>query len=187
MKTLREYMDKLDEISRRDFLKGAGAAAIAGAAGGAMDAKAQSRAKIAVEVGELDTGTKEYEPVNSGQSRNFIYLYDSSEFIMQWVDRRGNNIGEPEVFQAKGSGTDFKNRPNTLYIGSKNAVKVVPNGAPEGDLIYFTPRNWIDQKIGWRSVYYQMFSNVKESVNQDVAEQAGPDAVQKVEDLFRNK
>jgi len=30
MKTLREY---LDEISRRDFLKGAGATAVAGAAG----------------------------------------------------------------------------------------------------------------------------------------------------------
>ena len=27
MKTLREYLDQLDEISRRDFLKGAGAAA----------------------------------------------------------------------------------------------------------------------------------------------------------------
>lgn len=35
MKTLREYMDQLDEISRRDFLKGAGAAAVAGATGGA--------------------------------------------------------------------------------------------------------------------------------------------------------
>lgn len=33
MKTLREYIDQLDEISRRDFLKGAGAAALAGAAG----------------------------------------------------------------------------------------------------------------------------------------------------------
>ena len=33
MKTLREYIDQLDEISRRDFLKGVGAAAVAGAAG----------------------------------------------------------------------------------------------------------------------------------------------------------
>lgn len=38
MKTLREYIDQLDEISRRDFLKGAGAAAGLGAlgAGGMM-------------------------------------------------------------------------------------------------------------------------------------------------------
>jgi tRNA A37 N6-isopentenylltransferase MiaA len=35
MKTLREYMDILDEISRRDFIKGAGAAAATAAAGGA--------------------------------------------------------------------------------------------------------------------------------------------------------
>jgi hypothetical protein len=35
MKTLREMMDQIDEISRRDFLKGAGATAVAGATGGA--------------------------------------------------------------------------------------------------------------------------------------------------------
>ena len=33
MKTIREYIDQLDEISRRDFLKGAGALAAAGAVG----------------------------------------------------------------------------------------------------------------------------------------------------------
>ena len=159
-----------EDLSRRGFLKGAGAAAVAGAAGGAMDAKAQDKLKIAVEVGELDTGTKEYDSVSSGQARNFVYLYDSSQFVMQWIDSRGNKISEPEVFQAKGTFPDFKNRPTTMYIGTKNAVKVVPNGSPEGDMIYFTPRNWIDQKIGWRSVYYQMFSKVKESVEQGVAE-----------------
>jgi hypothetical protein len=34
MKTLREYIDKLDEIDRRGFLKGMGAAAVVGATGG---------------------------------------------------------------------------------------------------------------------------------------------------------
>ena len=33
MKTLREYIEILDEISRRDFIKGAGLAAVAGGAG----------------------------------------------------------------------------------------------------------------------------------------------------------
>ena len=36
MKTLREYIDQLDEISRRDFLKGAGAAAGLAATGGSQ-------------------------------------------------------------------------------------------------------------------------------------------------------
>ena len=34
MKTLREYIEILDEIDRRGFLKGMGAAAVAGATGG---------------------------------------------------------------------------------------------------------------------------------------------------------
>jgi hypothetical protein len=40
MKTLREYLDQLDEISRRDFLKGAGATAGLAAVGAPKDAKA---------------------------------------------------------------------------------------------------------------------------------------------------
>lgn len=40
MKTIREYIDQLDEISRRDFLKGAGAAAGLAAMGAAGVAKA---------------------------------------------------------------------------------------------------------------------------------------------------
>lgn len=149
-------------MDRRGFLKGI--VAVASAAGNALNANAQERLKIAVEVGELDTATEEYEPVIKGQAKNFVYHYDSSQFVMQWIDNKGNKISELEVFQAKGTFPDFKNRPTTIYIGNKNAVKVVPNGSPEGDMIYFTPRNWIDQKIGWRSVYYQMFSKVKESV-----------------------
>jgi hypothetical protein len=41
MKTLREYLDQLDEISRRDFLKGAGATAGLAAVGQPTDAKGQ--------------------------------------------------------------------------------------------------------------------------------------------------
>lgn len=40
MKTLREYIDQLDEISRRDFLKGAGATAVGAAVGAPGQAKA---------------------------------------------------------------------------------------------------------------------------------------------------
>lgn len=40
MKTLREYIDQLDEISRRDFLKGAGAAAAGAVVGQPQNAKA---------------------------------------------------------------------------------------------------------------------------------------------------
>ena len=42
MKTLREYIDKIDEISRRDFLKGAGAAAAGAGLAMANPTKAQA-------------------------------------------------------------------------------------------------------------------------------------------------
>jgi hypothetical protein len=43
MKTLREYIDQLDEISRRDFIKGAGATAGLAAIGAPKDSQAQSK------------------------------------------------------------------------------------------------------------------------------------------------
>jgi TonB family protein len=52
MKTLREYIDQLDEISRRDFLRGTGAAALAGLAG---KAKADD-----VEQNSVEDITKKY-------------------------------------------------------------------------------------------------------------------------------
>ena len=46
MKTLREYIDQLDEISRRDFLKGAGATAGLAAMGGAKGQEAPQQAQV---------------------------------------------------------------------------------------------------------------------------------------------
>jgi hypothetical protein len=43
MKTLREYIDQLDEISRRDFIKGAGATAGLAAVGAPKDASAYTK------------------------------------------------------------------------------------------------------------------------------------------------
>jgi hypothetical protein len=57
MKTLRETIDQLDEISRRDVLKGAGAAAIAGAAGG-VSTKANAQQVIQWTKYATDLATK---------------------------------------------------------------------------------------------------------------------------------
>ena len=56
MKTLREYIDILDEINRRDFLRGAGAAAVAGATAGLPKiAQAQSsKQDIDRQIAELE-------------------------------------------------------------------------------------------------------------------------------------
>lgn len=115
-----------------------------------------AQTRIAVQVGELDTYTKEFNPVPGAQASNFAYQYDSKLLGMQWIDSRGNKISQLEVFTAKGSCDDFKGRPCTYYFSEKNAIKLVSNGSPSGDMIYFTPRSWIDKNIGWKSVHYQL-------------------------------
>jgi hypothetical protein len=57
MKTLREYLDQLDEISRRDFLRGAGAAAAGAALGKLSPAQAQSAASISRYAADLAVRT----------------------------------------------------------------------------------------------------------------------------------
>ena len=56
MKTLREYIDILDEISRRDFLKGAGAAAV-----GAMGSGAAAQTDFSKNVRTPAQVDKEYK------------------------------------------------------------------------------------------------------------------------------
>jgi hypothetical protein len=64
MKTLREYIDQLDEISRRDFLKGAGATA--GLA--AMGAQAQNAPRDAVAYKPTGTADDDWVEIRPGQS-----------------------------------------------------------------------------------------------------------------------
>jgi hypothetical protein len=57
MKTLREYIDQLDEISRRGFLKGAGATAAGAALGKLPPAQAQSASSISRYAADLAVKT----------------------------------------------------------------------------------------------------------------------------------
>jgi len=170
---------QLDEIDRRGFLKGMGAAAVAGAAGSAM-AQNQSgrvaglRAKLAREVGVLDVDSKNYDNI-SGAPKLFLFAENGSNFIMQWIDKEGNELGEPIIFGAGKNATDARGNQITMFFGPKIAVKI------QGDYIFVTPRSWIENKIGWQYAYSEVpniFAMMKrESVNQGVAE--GLDAGQK--------
>jgi hypothetical protein len=98
MKTLREYMDKLDEISRRDFLKGACAAAIAGAAGGAkaQDVNYAEAASRAVKKAQDAVGS--FFSVKFGGERHRIMNYISTNVnrvvLAYCMDTNGYNINE---------------------------------------------------------------------------------------------
>jgi Family of unknown function (DUF5872) len=169
----------LEEVDRRGFLKGLGAAAVAGAAGGAKADQsgriAGLRAKLAREVGVLDVDSKNYDRVG-GSPKLFLFANDGSNFVMQWIDKEGNDLGDPIFFGGGKQGTDNQGNQITMFFGPKIAVKITPGN--DTNRIYITPRSWIENKIGWQSVYAEVpniFSMMKrESVEQGVAEEKCP-------------
>jgi hypothetical protein len=80
MKTLREYIDQLDEISRRDFLKGAGATAGLAAMGAPKDAKA-------------DWFSGAYKDNLTGQSMPFMNNFSQENPNIQLSMRNWSNLG----------------------------------------------------------------------------------------------
>lgn len=98
MKTLRETIDQLDEISRRGFLQGAGAAAVAGAAGGtATKANAQQVSQWVKYATDLATST--FRQFARGQDtgydlRNWL-VSNVSHWVMTYcVDTNSYNAKE---------------------------------------------------------------------------------------------
>ena len=85
MKTLREYIDQLDEISRRDFLKGAGAAAVAGATGARTGiAQAQSIVELAnYATAKSEEIVKSYSSVMTSERRAYFLNYVREEIFKQ--------------------------------------------------------------------------------------------------------
>jgi len=92
MKTLREYIDQLDEINRRDFLKGAGAAAGLAATGGASAVIPNSGApkledvkwiQYAVDLALLSKDNKQITVANqlSGEIKNYSKKYPDAKTV----------------------------------------------------------------------------------------------------------
>ena len=102
MKTLREYLDQLDEIDRRGFLKGMGAAAVAGAAGGlSKNAKAQSMnyddaARLAVQKAQEAIGKFFWVNVGGQRSRimDFIAQNVNKAIMAYCMDTNGYQVME---------------------------------------------------------------------------------------------
>jgi len=94
MKTLREMMDQLDEITRRGFLKGAGAAAVAGAI--PLGSKAQSTDYVQVannavrQAEQIITG---YASVMTSERRSYFANYIRENVYNQTVWYLNNTNG----------------------------------------------------------------------------------------------
>lgn len=111
--------------------------------------------RLAIQIGELDTLTKEYNSVRSDKTNYFEYGHNSEILLLHRVDKKLKRISVIEIFNAAAPCEDFKGRPCMLYFSEKNAIKLVAGDIDGEDMIYFTSRDWIDKKIGWKSLYFQ--------------------------------
>ena len=118
--------------------------------------------RLAIQLGELDVITKEYNNVDKNKVKWFDYTYnkEAGMIIVKQLDKGLTQTNNIEFFYEAGPCEDFKNRPCTLYFSPKNAIKVV-NGDLNGEhMMYFTSRDWITKKIGWKSLYFEFTPNL---------------------------
>ena len=127
MKTLREYIDQLDEISRRDFLKGAGATAGLAAIGAPKDAKADWE-KPFVNIDQMTGKTHVFWTNNS---------VDNTAKLM--LVKKGNDFVLPELILQQGT---FERR--APYGTSEIWVDVDDNQIMRTDQNYIPGRMRID-------------------------------------------
>jgi hypothetical protein len=175
MKTLREYIDMLDEISRRDFLKGA--AATAGlAAMGARQAQGMPAIPDAVKQRQLVIAYFKIirDMVNPLIKFDKTYLTDNpSSMIYLWYDRDGNIL-------------DVKSMDNTLWSRAvlDAFAKAFPSKQlPKGFEQFRTPAERTSWRLGFMFTPKQVYG-LEDPVRQ-IEESELEDPISKIDRLFR--
>ena len=172
MKTLREYIDQLDEISRRVFLKGAGVAALGAVGGVAADRflKNQQNKKIVLP----DDPTAYYL---LGYQWGFSYVFPYNETIKAWLKETGPYIGEVTLrLQASG--------PDRLTDTYKKGFEQARSDIKQ--------LNMSDQEVAdyyakyWAQDYNKLISKLNQT-NEESLEETSEDPIAKIDALFRNK
>ena len=174
MKTLRETLDQLDEISRRGFLKGAGAAAVAGAAGYQLgkpevDTSVYKNPKAVFLIGYLHAA-KKYMP----RDRDTLEINSIIDDYLAYT--KGNALG-----LYSGSGEFFSdigayNRQHK--IGRPDYTEVFDDDVEQKKWIQSQAKEALSQLRG-------LIQQPKESVNQGVAEESSPETLAKIDELSK--
>jgi hypothetical protein len=194
MKTIREYIDQLDEINRRDFIKGAGATAGLAAMGQAK-ADWQKQADIPY-VGPKDTGTAVQNYKNTSTDGSAILtLYQTAQVQSmgitnkagKWSPKSGEPMGAVKIDNNPAFKIEF------MIMGNPAIASIRAPGGVSGDaasqkivssIVNARERVAIDTtSLGGGIVQFRA-GNVSEDAELD---EAIDDAVQRVEELFKDK
>jgi hypothetical protein len=192
MKTIREYIDQLDEINRRDFIKGAGAAAGLAAMGQAK-ADWQKQADIPY-VGPKDTGTAVQNYRNTSTDGSAILTLYKDQGSSMTI---GNKAGKwnPKSLTPMGA-VKIDNDPafkvKFMIMGNPAIASIMAPDGVSGDaasqkivssIVNAQERVAIDTtSLGGGIVQFRA-GNVSEDAELD---EAIDDAVRTVEELFQH-
>jgi hypothetical protein len=159
MKTLREFIDQLDEISRRDFLKGAGAAAMTGAG---------------IKPAAAFLSPNDFEKINELLRLRYMYkeAFPSNNNVYDFLAR------EIEIAIAKFisvHGKDGKEILRSQYSRMYSEMEQLREREKNKSRPYNAFVGWIDKamdpKLAGKILkeFYQTFE-LNENIDQDVAE-----------------
>lgn len=196
MKTIREYIDQLDEINRRDFIKGAGAAAGLAAMG---QAKANWQRQPNISDVDRTTGKRSGGSVQSYRnistdSSSALNLYKGQGGSMtitnragKWNPRSEEPMGAVKIDDAPAFKVEF------MIMGNPAIASIMAPGGVSGDaasqkivssIVNAKQRVAIDTtRLGGGIVQFRA-NTVSEDAELD---EAIDDAVRTVEELFQDQ
>ena len=176
MKTLREYIEILDEISRRDFLKGMGAGAIAGVAG---DRFLNQKPKNI----QLPNDPTAYFLL--GNFQGFSYLGPYNKTIEKWHSAMAPYIDEVTLKKRTGQEDALTQSYDRGFAETRNSVKINrQSGMSDQDTADWFARHWVNS---YNKLVAKLNQN-NESISEEELDEAGtPDAVARILELSKNK
>jgi len=198
MKTLRETIDQLDEISRRGFLKGAGAAAVAGAAGGAKDAEAHWTGPYKQTDKMTDVETTTWANNSTDGSAMLFLKHNKPNGYHPVIMANNFKFQRPANDVAPYGRLRIDKGPVIpvlfgYYADSNSGVMITadfnnPGPYPRlGDLIANAKKEVLVDvgAISSKGILEFPIDKISESVNQGVAEEASPEALVKIDQVYQ--
>jgi hypothetical protein len=194
MKTLREYIDQLDEISRRDFLKGAGATA-----GLAATDAISAPFKHGQHKDELENKlTNKYSTVRSDNGDAELYIGWNNGVTLRVPGKRFERTGTDLGMPSSSARIKFGSEPakSIIIILTKDYKSAVlgssdPTGLAKKIISYNGPLK-IEANIASLGSKIFSFTIEQDSVTKNIREEevdetATPDAVARIEELVKYK
>lgn len=198
MKTLREYIDQLDEISRRDFLKGAGAAVAGAAVGQPKDATAHWVGPLKQKDRMTDLESSTWANRSTDGSADLMLKHDSRNGYNAILISNRADFRRPSQNIAPHGRLRIDGGPVIVilffyYADSNKAVMIGPDFT---DTRQNLSGNQLGTMIGSAKreilIDVSMISNMGilefpvDRVSEDL-EEASPDAIKRIEELAKYK